>query len=83
LVGLFAMLFDIILEPAAISLGYWYWDGGSPPLTNYITWFGAGIFFAFLIPPSNNAKESPNDVILIHIYTAQLLYFVLIIWLYM
>ena len=35
-----AVLFDIVLEPAAIKLGYWQWAGdGTVPLYNYFCWF--------------------------------------------
>jgi putative membrane protein len=37
--GLLAVAFDYILEPVAISLGYWHWSGGTPPFKNYCTWF--------------------------------------------
>ena len=37
--GLISVLFDIILEPVAISLGYWQWSTVSPPLSNYYSWF--------------------------------------------
>ena len=33
------MIFDIILEPAAISLGYWNWENGNIPIFNYISWY--------------------------------------------
>ena len=36
--GTAAFLFDFLLEPAAISLGFWEWTG-SIPLKNYISWF--------------------------------------------
>ena len=39
LAGLFSVLFDIILEPVAISLGYWQWSSVSPPFSNYYSWF--------------------------------------------
>lgn len=39
LAGLFSVLFDIILEPVAIYLGYWAWSTVSPPLSNYYSWF--------------------------------------------
>jgi len=39
LAGLFSVLFDVILEPVAISLGYWQWSTVSPPLSNYYSWF--------------------------------------------
>ena len=37
--GLISMLFDFILEPVAIKLGYWSWMNNSIPLQNYIAWF--------------------------------------------
>jgi putative membrane protein len=38
--GAFAMtLFDALLEPVAIHLGYWTWNEGHIPWTNYLTWF--------------------------------------------
>lgn len=39
LTGIFSVIFDIILEPVAIYLGYWQWSTVSPPLTNYYSWF--------------------------------------------
>jgi putative membrane protein len=30
--------FDYLLEPVAIGLGYWTWDGGAVPLRNYAAW---------------------------------------------
>lgn len=36
-----ATLFDWIMEPAAVSLGFWTWAGdGSIPMLNYVCWFG-------------------------------------------
>lgn len=33
-------LFDFILEPAAIDLGYWHWlPDGEIPICNYVCWF--------------------------------------------
>ena len=37
--ALIAVIFDIILEPVAITLGYWEWSAVSPPLSNYTSWF--------------------------------------------
>ena len=33
------LLFDIAMEPTAISLGYWKWNLGIIPLYNYVSWF--------------------------------------------
>ena len=37
--ALISVIFDIILEPVAITLGYWKWSTVSPPLSNYNSWF--------------------------------------------
>jgi putative membrane protein len=31
-------LFDYVMEPVAVSLNYWGWHTGTPPLQNYIVW---------------------------------------------
>jgi len=53
-------LFDFILEPAAISLGYWSWtENGHVPLFNYTCWFFiSGILFV----PFFMTKELSNQV---------------------
>lgn len=38
LVGLVCVAFDLLLEPVAIGLGYWVWDGGAVPMQNYLAW---------------------------------------------
>lgn len=37
--GLLSVIFDYILEPVAIYLGYWQWSTITPPLSNYFSWF--------------------------------------------
>ncbi len=39
LAGLCAVGFDCILEPVAIKLGYWDWEGVGVPFQNYLAWF--------------------------------------------
>ena len=33
------LLLDILIEPIAIYLDFWQWQGGSVPLQNYFMWF--------------------------------------------
>lgn len=37
--GIIATLFDFLLEPIAIKLGYWIWSDNTIPLQNYLAWF--------------------------------------------
>jgi putative membrane protein len=33
-----APLFDFVMEPVAVAFNYWQWQGGAPPVQNYIVW---------------------------------------------
>jgi putative membrane protein len=46
--GVFAVIFDVILEPAAIKLGYWSWANVSVPLQNYIAWLVIAFAFSYI-----------------------------------
>ncbi|GJQ61880.1 MAG: hypothetical protein SCALA702_09330 [Melioribacteraceae bacterium] len=45
--GLLAVAFDVILEPVAINLGYWNWEGGYIPIQNFVAWFVLAVIFGF------------------------------------
>lgn len=44
--ALVTVAFDWIMEPVAIALDYWTWDGSSIPLQNYIAWFCISCIFS-------------------------------------
>jgi putative membrane protein len=46
--GLLAVGFDWIMEPVAIALDYWTWDGVVVPLHNYVAWGVIAMVFAAL-----------------------------------
>ncbi len=37
--ALAALAFDIVMEPAAVELGFWEWHQGAIPFKNYVSWF--------------------------------------------
>lgn len=83
--GIIMTIFDFIMEPAAIKLNYWYWLESSDiyniPLKNYLSWFGLGTFFSFLIfytNKSNIGKLLNQNNYFHHLYFAQLIYFIMI-----
>lgn len=49
----FALLFDWLMEPVALKLGFWFWEDNIIPLFNYGCWF----IFSFLISYSFNAMK--------------------------
>jgi putative membrane protein len=72
--SLLMTILDIFLEPTAIKLNYWQWENSTPPLFNYITWFGLSFFYFSL---QSLFKIKINSKKLIHLYLAQLSYFIL------
>jgi bisanhydrobacterioruberin hydratase len=48
-----AMLIDLVLDPAAVKLGFWYWDGGgffyNVPLVNFLGWILTASIAATLV----------------------------------
>ncbi|MCB2197851.1 carotenoid biosynthesis protein [bacterium] len=75
--SLLMVLFDAIMEPVAVQLGYWSWDRGIP-LQNFIAWFLIGGLFAWLghwLGPLR--RKLPPFII--HLYLAQVIYFGLVL----
>ncbi|MCK9324633.1 MAG: carotenoid biosynthesis protein [Bacteroidales bacterium] len=50
LTGVLLTVYDFLMEPVAMWLGMWQWEGGSVPLMNYITWFIVSVALAALYP---------------------------------
>jgi bisanhydrobacterioruberin hydratase len=69
--GAVAVGFDVLLEPVAIALGYWSWDGGYVPAHNYIAWFVISFAAAFVLRRLRILYVAP---IAIHYLVAQSLY---------
>lgn len=76
LVGLMAVLFDLVLEPVAVKLNYWSWHHTSIPLQNYLSWFliSAGISFI-----AEKVKIQKANTLVIHYLFAQYLFFFLLL----
>lgn len=77
LVALLMVCFDLLMEPAAVKLGYWTWMSGDIPLRNYLMWFGLSFIFA-IIGLYTGLFRRLLPRIAIHLYFAQLIYFGLV-----
>ena len=78
LTGSLMVIFDMVLEPAAIKLNFWYWTDGAIPIQNYLAWFILGCAFAYLGNRLNVFKPGyPKHIY--HAYFSQLMYFSLIL----
>ncbi|MBN2410717.1 carotenoid biosynthesis protein [candidate division KSB1 bacterium] len=76
-VALLMTLFDLIMEPAATYVDYWYWQNDHAPLLNYLSWFILGFVFA-VTGKWTGLYKIKLPAFVYHAYIAQFLYFLLI-----
>lgn len=69
------LLYDFALEPAAIELGLWQWQGNSIPMSNYISWFIISFIMHWAI--LKFLPKSPNKIAM-PLYLIQFIFFVII-----
>jgi len=71
-----AVLLDWLMEPVAIKLGYWQWNGGdSVPLYNYICWVVVG---ALLLTVFHFCKFDKQNKFAINLLLIQVMFFLLL-----
>ena len=74
LIALLMLLFDLLMESAAVKLGYWRWLDGTIPFRNYLAWFLISLVFAYLGVRMGIFREKVPSFVA-HAYVAQLMYF--------
>ena len=77
LTAIFMVLFDVLLEPSAIYLGYWIWRDVSPPLQNYAAWFGISLLFS-MVGARLRLFHKQVPPFVYHAYIAQAIYFMFV-----
>jgi putative membrane protein len=69
-------LIDVLIEPVAIELNFWNWEGGVVPYRNYLGWFlGATVIFTLWF----NIKHENSNRISNAILIAQVVFFGLLL----
>ncbi len=69
------VVLDFLLEPAAIWMKMWQWEGGNVPFLNYLTWFFVSLVLASLFPLF---KVTTRNRLASQLYFAQLIFFILV-----
>lgn len=71
-----AIFFDWLMEPVAVKLGYWVWNGdGSIPMFNYICWFVVSLL---LLISFHFAKFNKQNKFAVNLLLIQLMFFLLL-----
>jgi len=68
-----ATLFDWIMEPVAVELGFWQWHTSEIPFLNYACWFGISFFIALFF---NWTGVKKSNSFAVYLFFTQLLFFV-------
>jgi putative membrane protein len=68
-------MFDWIMEPVAVKLGYWQWENNTIPLYNYLSWI---IISAGLLTVFRKLNRDKHNVFAVHLFIIQLLFFVVL-----
>jgi putative membrane protein len=68
-----ATIFDWIMEPVAIKLGFWQWHTAEIPFLNYACWFGISFIIALFF---NWVGIKKNNPFALYLFFTQLLFFV-------
>lgn len=70
-----AVIFDWLMEPVAVRLGFWQWQGGSIPLYNYVCWFVISVVLLILFRLCRFSRQNKFAVNLLLI---QFMFFLLL-----
>lgn len=74
--ALLATMFDFIIEPVAVKMGFWQWlDNGEIPFYNYACWFFISVLLltVFRLLPFDKSNR-----LAVHLFIVQVLFFLLL-----
>ena len=74
--AIFLVLIDLIIEPVAVSLDFWQWEGGVIPLYNYLSWLVIAIVIQIVL---FKAKIETNRLFSFYYLFVQFIFFSLLL----
>lgn len=66
------VLFDFILEPAAVFLNYWQWENSVIPMQNYAAWFIISLIIVIIF---RKMEIKETNILFADFFLAQILFF--------
>lgn len=74
--ALLAVFFDWVMEPVAVSLGFWQWtENGVIPMLNYISWFALSILLLIIFL---RLRFSKTNVFAVNLLLIQCMFFLIL-----
>ena len=64
---------DFFIEPSAPVFDFWYWEGGTAPVRNFVDWFIVSFLLQIIVK-----KELPEESVSlpIHYFASQIVFFI-------
>lgn len=75
--ALLAVFFDWVMEPVAVHLGFWQWEGATIPFFNYLCWF---LISAALLGLFRYLRFEKANHFAVHLFIIQLIFFLTLRW---
>lgn len=75
LASLLMVVFDFVLEPAAMAMDMWQWNLGTVPIVNYIAWFIVSVVMHIVLFMSKLQWQNPLAG---YVYLVQLVFFIVL-----
>lgn len=69
------VVLDILIEPVAMQLDFWDWEGHQVPLQNYIAWYIVAFFLAMIY---QRLPQRPVNQVAVFALVLQFLFFVIL-----
>jgi putative membrane protein len=73
--ALLAVIFDWVIEPVAIQLGYWEWKDGEVPWSNYYSWW---VVSALILTAFHFLPFKKHNLFAVHLLLIQFMFFLLL-----
>lgn len=73
--AMLAVLFDWVLEPVAVHLGYWQWANNEIPALNYFSWYGVSVVILAIFHKLPFPKQ---NLFAVHLLLIQFMFFLLL-----
>lgn len=70
-----AVIFDWLIEPVAVKLGFWQWENDTVPVYNYICWFVIGLLLMAVFRFSPFEKRNKFAI---HLLLIQVMFFLIL-----
>lgn len=74
--AILATVLDLLIEPVAMKIGFWSWEGGRIPLSNYIGWFFISLIIVLFFKAIRLQPHMPSGAL---VFTLQVFFFGLLL----